>query len=78
MLSNSDIYPQRHIGIYAYRVSLLHRFIHWAPAPLETLESLEQLRILFYGEHIHIDEACKPVPGGVDTPEDLERVQQCQ
>jgi 3-deoxy-manno-octulosonate cytidylyltransferase (CMP-KDO synthetase) len=70
--------PRRHIGIYAYRVSLLHRFIEWPPAPLEKMESLEQLRLLFYGEKIHIEEACQPVPSGVDTAEDLERIRRCQ
>jgi 3-deoxy-manno-octulosonate cytidylyltransferase (CMP-KDO synthetase) len=78
LVKNASYYPQRHIGIYAYRVALLHRFIQWQPAPIEQLESLEQLRILFYGEHIHVAEACKMVPGGVDTQEDLERVRQCQ
>ena len=64
----------RHIGIYAYRVSLLHRFVVWDPAPLERAESLEQLRLLHHGIAIHVDEAVAPVPGGVDTLEDLERV----
>jgi len=68
--------PQRHIGIYAYRVALLHRFITWPPAALERLESLEQLRILYYGEKIHIESACEYVPSGVDTPEDLDAVRQ--
>ncbi len=77
MVANHALYPQRHIGIYAYRVSLLHRFIEWPAAVLEQLESLEQLRILFYGEQIHVELACSDVPGGVDTPEDLERVQMC-
>jgi len=65
---------RRHIGIYAYRVGLLHRFVTWPQAPLEALESLEQLRVLWQGESIHVQEACEPVPGGVDTAEDLERV----
>lgn len=64
----------RHIGIYAYRVGLLHRFVTWERAPLERFESLEQLRVLWQGESIHVAEACEPVPGGVDTPDDLERV----
>lgn len=64
----------RHIGIYAYRVSLLHRFVGWPPAPLERVESLEQLRLLDHGIRIHVDDAAAAVPGGVDTPEDFERV----
>jgi len=65
---------QRHIGIYAYRVSLLHQFVTWPLAALEAFEKLEQLRVLANGHQIHIAPACLPVPGGVDTPEDLERV----
>lgn len=65
---------QRHIGIYAYRVALLNRFITWPQALLEKIESLEQLRVLANGEAIHIAEACAQVPGGVDTEADLLRV----
>ena len=65
---------QRHIGIYAYRVSLLHQFVTWPLAALEAFERLEQLRVLANGHQIHIAPACQPIPGGVDTPEDLERV----
>ncbi len=69
-----NLSARRHIGIYAYRVGLLHRFVGWQQAPLEQLESLEQLRVLWQGESIHVADACQPVPGGVDTAEDLERV----
>jgi len=70
-----DNFPaQRHIGIYAYRVALLNRFITWPQAQLEQIESLEQLRVLANGESIHIAEACAAVPGGVDTEADLLRV----
>ena len=68
--------PQRHLGIYAYRADLLRRFVTWPSAPLEKLESLEQLRILHQGHKIHVQESRVPVPGGVDNPEDLERVRQ--
>lgn len=64
----------RHIGIYAYKAGLLRQFTHWAPTALEQIESLEQLRILSNGKRIHVASACAEVPGGVDTPEDLERV----
>ncbi|WNO11260.1 3-deoxy-manno-octulosonate cytidylyltransferase [Teredinibacter sp. KSP-S5-2] len=66
---------QRHIGIYAYRVGMLNRFVQWPIGGLESLEKLEQLRILENGENIHVQEACEVVPGGVDTPEDLIRIQ---
>lgn len=68
--------PQRHLGIYAYRAGLLAQFVTWQPAPLEVLESLEQLRILHRGLSIHVEPACEAVPAGVDTPHDLQRV--CQ
>ncbi len=64
----------RHIGIYAYRTAFLHRYIRWAPAPIESLESLEQLRALYNGTVIHVEEACELVPGGVDTAADLARL----
>lgn len=65
---------QRHIGIYAYRVALLNRFVTWPQANLERIESLEQLRVLANGENIHIALACAEVPGGIDTQEDLDRI----
>lgn len=64
----------RHIGIYAYRVGFLQRYVTWPPAPLEVCEQLEQLRALYNGERIHVETACAPVPAGVDTAEDLEAV----
>jgi 3-deoxy-manno-octulosonate cytidylyltransferase (CMP-KDO synthetase) len=64
----------RHIGIYAYRVGFLHRYVTWASAPMEQLEQLEQLRALYNGERIHVDLASETVPGGVDTAEDLQAV----
>lgn len=70
------IMAQRHIGIYAYRVSLLNHFIQWPMADLERVESLEQLRILANGEKIHVAQACQAVPAGIDTPEDLLRINQ--
>jgi 3-deoxy-manno-octulosonate cytidylyltransferase (CMP-KDO synthetase) len=66
--------PLRHIGLYAYRAGFLRRFNTLSVSPLETVESLEQLRVLWHGERIavHVSEA-RPGPG-VDTPADLERV----
>lgn len=66
--------PRRHIGLYAYRVGLLNRFVAWPTAPIEAVEALEQLRFLWHGESIHVADAIVPVPAGVDTAEDLARV----
>ncbi|MFY7866773.1 3-deoxy-manno-octulosonate cytidylyltransferase [Roseateles sp.] len=64
----------RHVGLYAYHAGFLRRFPSLALSPLEQIESLEQLRVLWHGERIAVHlSAEKPGPG-VDTPEDLERV----
>ena len=65
---------RRHIGMYAYRVRFLNDYVNWSPAPIETCESLEQLRALWNGAKIHVDNALIAPPTGVDTPEDLERL----
>ncbi|WP_421681988.1 3-deoxy-manno-octulosonate cytidylyltransferase [Stutzerimonas urumqiensis] len=65
---------RRHIGIYAYRARLLRQFVAWGSCWLEETERLEQLRALWHGERIHVADAVSPLPAGVDTPEDLERV----
>ncbi|BBG61772.1 3-deoxy-manno-octulosonate cytidylyltransferase [Providencia rustigianii] len=66
----------RHIGIYAYRAGFIRRYIGWEASPLEKIEMLEQLRVLWYGEKIHVAVAEKAPGAGVDTPEDLEIVRQ--
>ena len=66
--------PLRHIGIYAYRAGVLRQFPALPQAPIETCESLEQLRALWHGHRIAVH-ITPDAPGtGVDTPEDLERV----
>lgn len=65
---------KRHIGIYAYRAGFINRYINWPSSPLEEIESLEQLRVLWYGEKIHVDLATENPAAGVDTPDDLARV----
>jgi 3-deoxy-manno-octulosonate cytidylyltransferase (CMP-KDO synthetase) len=64
----------RHIGIYAYRAGFINTYIHWQPSALEKIESLEQLRVLSYGEKIHVEVAKEAPAAGVDTPEDLDAV----
>jgi 3-deoxy-manno-octulosonate cytidylyltransferase (CMP-KDO synthetase) len=66
--------PLRHIGLYAYHAGFLRRFPSLPASPLETIEALEQLRVLWHGERIvvHVSDV-RPGPG-VDTPEDLARV----
>lgn len=64
-----------HIGLYAYRRKALARFVALPPSPLEKREKLEQLRALEAGMRIDIMLA-DTVPGGVDTPEDLERARE--
>jgi 3-deoxy-manno-octulosonate cytidylyltransferase (CMP-KDO synthetase) len=65
----------RHIGIYAYRAGFLRHFTTLVPTPLERTESLEQLRALEHGFSIAVRIAPEPFPGGVDTIEDLARVE---
>jgi len=66
----------RHIGIYGYRAGFIRRYVSWQTSPLEQIEMLEQLRVLWYGEKIHVAVA-SVVPGtGVDTLDDLERVRE--
>lgn len=74
-----DVLPEghaflRHIGIYAYRAGFLRAFAALVPTPAERAESLEQLRALEHGHRIAVRLAPEPFPGGVDTPQDLARV----
>ncbi|WP_127957979.1 3-deoxy-manno-octulosonate cytidylyltransferase [Serratia microhaemolytica] len=64
----------RHIGIYAYRAGFVRRYVSWQPSQLEQIELLEQLRVLWYGEKIHVAVAAETPTAGVDTAEDLQRV----
>lgn len=66
----------QHVGLYAYRVETLQQFVNWPACPLEQMESLEQLRALWYGQKIHVDLALKPCPPEVNTPDDLQLAQQ--
>ncbi len=74
-LSNDNLPYLRHIGMYAYRVDFLNRYCRWAQSPLEKVESLEQLRVLWHGEKILVKTIEKTPDAGVDTDEDLRRVE---
>jgi len=67
-------YYQRHLGIYAYRVSFLNTYSQMPQCELETVEKLEQLRAMYYGHKIHAQQAIKLPGPGIDTPEDLEKI----
>ena len=61
----------RHIGIYAYRAGFLRAFRNLAPAAIEQIESLEQLRALWHGYKIGVTVSADAPPSGVDTEQDL-------
>ena len=65
---------QRHVGIYAYRAGFINQYIALSVSPLEILESLEQLRVLYHGYSIKIEQAKVAPHAGVDTAEDLAKV----
>ena len=66
--------PLRHVGLYGYRAGFLRRFPALEAAPIEQLESLEQLRVLWHGGRIAVHVSPHAPGPGVDTPADLERV----
>ena len=65
----------RHIGMYGYRVSFLRQYTSMEPCVLETTESLEQLRALWYGVKIHMSVIAEAPGHGVDTDADVARVE---
>lgn len=65
----------KHLGLYAYRAKALARFHALQPSPLELTEKLEQLRMLENGLAIHVAESPADTVG-VDTEEDLRRVEE--
>lgn len=77
MLKGEQSVPEnalRHIGIYAYRAGFLQRYAEMNVSPLETAESLEQLRVLWHGFPIAVEITAQAPAAGVDTQEDLDRV----
>lgn len=65
---------QRHIGLYGYRAGFIKQYLNWQSSDIEKTESLEQLRVLYYGEKIKVIMAKTPPSLGVDTIDDLNRV----
>ncbi len=63
--------PLRHVGVYAYRAEFLRRFPHLTHSPLEDIERLEQLRVLWHGERIAVHVSKLAAGIGVDTADDL-------
>jgi 3-deoxy-manno-octulosonate cytidylyltransferase (CMP-KDO synthetase) len=66
--------PLRHIGLYAYSNAFLQAYPELSVSPLESIEALEQLRVLWHGYPIAVHQTDAAPAPGVDTPEDLERV----
>jgi 3-deoxy-manno-octulosonate cytidylyltransferase (CMP-KDO synthetase) len=66
--------PLRHVGLYGYRAGFLRQVASMDPSPLEKVESLEQLRVLWHGHRIAVHVTHLVPEAGVDTPDDLERV----
>lgn len=62
----------RHIGLYAYRVKFLLDFVKLSPCSIEKIESLEQLRVLWYGYKIKVDKASVKPRQEINTQQDLE------
>ncbi|MBE3028170.1 3-deoxy-manno-octulosonate cytidylyltransferase [Janthinobacterium sp. GW458P] len=67
--------PLRHIGLYAYSNAFLQTYPGLSASPLEAIEALEQLRVLWHGYAIAVHVTDSAPAAGVDTPEDLARVQ---
>jgi 3-deoxy-manno-octulosonate cytidylyltransferase (CMP-KDO synthetase) len=69
-----EFYPfLRHIGLYAYRTKTLQELVKLNPTKLEKIESLEQLRWLYYSYKIKLVETSIETPN-IDVPEDVQKV----
>ena len=62
------------IYLYIQNTHFIKQYIELSVSPLELLESLEQLRVLYHGYAIKIEQALVTPHAGVDTPEDLAKV----
>ncbi len=65
----------RHIGLYAYTVSFLRKYVEMPSCELESAEALEQLRVLWNGEKIKVGTTELDTGMGIDTHKDMIRVE---
>ncbi len=65
----------RHLGIYGYRTAFLKHYPSLQPPAVERVESLEQLRVLWHGHRIITATVEQGAGPGVDSLEDLQRVE---
>jgi 3-deoxy-manno-octulosonate cytidylyltransferase (CMP-KDO synthetase) len=70
-----DAEHYRHIGLYAYKAGFIREYSQIPSCYIERSESLEQLRALWNGHRIHVSLTDEPPGHGVDTREDLEKIQ---
>ncbi len=74
MKKSSNLYPLKHVGIYAFRKEVLLEFTSMPRGYLEDLESLEQLRLIEAGYPIKVI-LTENYYHGVDTEEDVKLVE---
>lgn len=63
----------RHIGLYGFRTETLKKLVNYPATKLEKVESLEQLRWLYYGFQIRVVKTDIETPN-IDVPEDVDHV----
>ena len=75
---DGSFYPLKgvyqHVGVYVFQADFLQTYVSLPPSPLETVEKLEQLRILWHGYAIQVIPVASCAPG-VDTPEDVQKME---
>ncbi|MCI9401944.1 MAG: 3-deoxy-manno-octulosonate cytidylyltransferase [Lachnospiraceae bacterium] len=70
----NDVKYFKHIGIYGYRKDFLKEYVKMSSTSLETVENLEQLRVLENGYKIRVRETSYDSIG-VDIPEDILKIE---
>lgn len=70
---NFALNAYKHIGIYAYHAAFLKTFARLPRVDLEQYESLEQLRALYHGYRIYVEEVPQKTGIEINTEEDLIR-----